>query len=138
MSLSKLLRLLAISAFLSLNAAAAEDEDVATAAELARLKSSQLELDARFALQLDAQIEKWIEVNLDPVLEQRMARQLSRQPQGQNRLADRSGRHGDPPAAAIPAFPQDLPANETDRSSNTTCKMVGRTLQCVLRRPTAQ
>ena len=54
MNLSNLLKLLGISIFLSLNAAAAEDEEVATAAELARLDASRLELEAKFTRQMDA------------------------------------------------------------------------------------
>jgi hypothetical protein len=138
MNLSNLLKLLGISIFLSLNAAAAEDEEVATAAELARLDASRLELEAKFARQMDAQIEKWIEVHLDPVLEERMTQSLRPQSHEQNRLADRRVRQGDPSPAAIPAFPQDLPSDGTDQSSNTTCEMVGRTLECVLRRPATE
>lgn len=138
MNLSNLLKLLGISIFLSLNAAAAEDEEVATPAELASLNSSRLVLEAQFTVRLDAQTEKWIEINLDPLLEEHMALQLRPQPREQSRLAYRAGLPGDAPPAAIAAFPQDLPADETDPSSNTTCVMVKHTLECVLRSPATE
>lgn len=125
MSLSNSLKLLGISIFVSLHATAAEDE-MATPAELARLTSSQLELQADFDLQLDARLDSWIDLELSPVLTERMTRQLC----AQNRLAYRQG---DMPAAAMLAVTDDLPINAAQQSSNTTCEMMGRTLVCVLR-----
>jgi len=80
MNLSNLLKFLGISIFLSLKAAAAEDEEVATPAEVASLNSSRLVLEAQFTVRLDAQTEKWIEINLDPLLEEHMALHLRPQP----------------------------------------------------------
>lgn len=125
MSLSKSLKLLGISIFVSLHAAAAADE-MATPAELARLTSSQLELQADFDLQLDARLDSWIDLELSPTLTERMTRQL----RAQNRLAHRQG---DMPPAAMLAVTDDLPMNAAPQSSNTTCEMMGRTLVCVLR-----
>ena len=127
MSLSNLLKLLGISMFLSLHAAVAEDE-MATQAELDGLNSSQIELQAQLDLRLDAQIGKWLKAELDPVLAERMTRRLRRQ----NRLANRQG---DAPPAAMRAVTDDPEASAAQASSNTTCKMVGRTLECVLRDP---
>jgi hypothetical protein len=127
MNLSNLLKLLGISIFLSLHAAVAEDE-MATQAELDRLNSSQIELQAQLDLKLDAQIGKWMEAELDPVLAERMTRSLRRQ----NRPASR---HGDAPPAAMLAVTDDPATSAAQPSSNTTCKMVGHTLECVLRDP---
>lgn len=125
MSLSNSLKLLGISIFVSLHAAAAADE-MATPAELARLTSSQLELQADFDLQLDARVDSWIDLELSPVLTERMTRQL----RAQNRLAHWQG---DMPPAAMLAVTDDLPMNAAQQSSNTACEMMGRTLVCVLR-----
>jgi hypothetical protein len=127
MNLSNLLKLLGISIFLSLNAAVAEDE-MATQSELDGLNSSQIELQAQLDLKLDAQIGKRMEAELDPVLAERMTRRLRRQ----NRPANRQG-HA-PPAAML-AVTDDLATSAAQSSSNTTCKMVGHTFECVLRDP---
>ena len=127
MSLSNLLKLLGISMFLSLHAAVAEDE-MATQAELDELNSSQIELQAQLDLKLDAQIGKWMKAELDPVLAERMTRRLRRQ----NRPANRQG---DAPPAAMLAVTDDPATSAAQPSSNTTCKMVGHTFECVLRDP---
>jgi len=125
MNLSNLLKLLAISLLLSVDAAAAEDR-VATPAELANLKSNQLEIEAKLGPQLDAQFDMWIAAELAHVLTERTTRHL----RGQNHLADRQA--ADTPPAAIPAFPGDLPKHAKRSPSNTRCEMVGHTLECVL------
>jgi hypothetical protein len=125
MSLSNLLKLLGISIFLSLHAAVAEDQ-IATQAELDELNSSQIELQAQLDLQLDAQIGRWMESELDPVLAERMTRRLRRQ----NRPANRPG---DAPPAAMLAPTDDPATSAAQPPSNTTCKLVGHTLECVLR-----
>ena len=130
MNLSNLLKLLGISIFLSLHAAVAEDE-MATQAELDELNSNQIELQAQLDLKLDGQIGKWMEAELDPVLAERMTQRLRRQ----NRPANRQG---DAPPAAMLAVTDDPAASAAQSSSNTTCKMVGRTLECVLRDPASR
>ena len=127
MNLSNVLKLLGISIFLSLGTAAAEDE-MATQTELGELNSNHLELQAQLDVQLATQIDQWMEVELDPVLTGRMARNLRRQ----NRAAYQ---RDDAPPAAMLAATDDPPANAAQQSSNTTCKMIGRTLECVLRDP---
>jgi hypothetical protein len=130
MSLSNLLKLLGISMFLSLHAAVAEDE-MATQAELDGLNSSQIELQAQLDLKLNAQIGEWMEAELDPVLAERMTRRLRRQ----NRPANRQG---DASPAAMLAVTDDPATRAARPSSNTTCKMVGHTFECVLRDPASR
>jgi hypothetical protein len=116
--------------FLSLHAAVAADE-MATQAELDGLKSSQIELQAQLDLKLDAQIGKWMAAELDPILAERMTRRLRRQ----NRHANRQG---DAPPAAMLAVTDDPATSAAQPSSNTTCKMVGHTFECVLRDPASR
>ena len=127
MNRSNVLKLLGISIFLSLGTAAAEDE-IATQTELEELNSNHLELQAQLDVQLATQIDRWMEVELDPVLTGHMTRNLRRQ----NHPAYQ---RDDAPPAAMLAPTDDPPANAAQQSSNTTCKMIGRTLECVLRDP---
>ncbi len=127
MTLSHSMILLALSILLPLQAMSANVEDErATEAELARLSSNQLEMQAQLEIHLDAQIESWVKATLDPVLTERIVQQL-RNP---NRVAYR--RRSDMPPAAILAVTDDLPEAATEQSYATRCRMVGHTFECVL------
>ena len=118
---------LGISLFLWLPATApASAEEIATAAELAQLTSSQRELQAKLDVRLGARVEVVIEENVNRYLEDRTMQLLLRRTR-------HAARQDDGPPAAIPAGADDQPSDTAQPAPNTTCKMVGRTLDCVLR-----
>jgi hypothetical protein len=106
-------------------AAAVADEEIATKADLALLASRQDELEAKFEVHQRAQVDAIIESRVGRALAARTTELLHRQ----IRLAARQGNA--PPASPRP-FADDRPTNQRP-ASNTTCTMVGRTLECVLR-----
>ena len=129
MTPSKLSILLGILILMSLPptpaAAAADDDEIATAADLDRLASSLNKLQAKLDRELGAQFDALIEDKLGSVLALRTTQRLRRQ----TRLV---ARRGDVPPATLRAVTDGSPRNPAQQPSNTTCMMVGRTLECVL------
>ena len=127
MTPSKLSILLGILILLALPAipAVAADDEIAAAADLDRLISSLDKLQAKLDQELAAQFDTFIEDKLGPVLALRTTQRLRRQ----TRLA---ARRGDVPPASPRAVTDGSPTNPAQQPSNTTCMMVGRTLECVL------
>ncbi|MBW2417090.1 MAG: hypothetical protein JRH19_01010 [Deltaproteobacteria bacterium] len=105
---------------------AAADEELATAAELARLSASQRELQAELDARLLSQVDALIEEQVGRALADRTTQLLRRQ----NRLAALGG---EGPPAAMPAVTDGRPSSPVQPAPNTTCTMVGRDFECVLR-----
>ena len=131
MTPSKRLILLGFSIFLwlppSLAAADADtDQQIASPAELAQLALSQREFQAKFELRLRSQIDALIKDKLDRVLAQHTTKSLGRQ----TRAASQENENL---PAAMQAYENDRRAEPASRTPDTTCTMVGRTFECVLR-----
>ena len=127
MTPSKLSILLGILILLSLPAApaVADDDEIATAADLDRLTSSLNKLQAKLDRELGAQFDALIEDKFGSALALRTTQRL----RSQARLA---AHRGDVPPASLRAVTDHSPTNLALQPSNTTCMMVGRTLECVL------
>jgi len=106
--------------------AAAADDEIASPAEPSRLAPRQHKLQTDFDQHLSAQVDELIEGKLDTVL-------LSRTTQLLRHQTRPAARHDDLQPAAMRTGALDLPADTVQPASNTTCTMVGHTLECVLR-----
>lgn len=106
--------------------AAADDEEIATAADVARLTSSQRELQAELDTLLRFKVHGLIEDQVGRALAARTTQLLRRQ----NGLVA-SG--DDAPPAAMGVVMDARPSDPLQQAPNTTCTMVGRNFECVLR-----
>ena len=132
MTPSKLSILLGISILLTLpSTTVAADEEIASAEELARLASSQHELQAKFDAHMRSRVDAMIEDKMGRVLADRTTQLLSTQ-------TGLAARRDQVPPPAMPAITDDRPSNAVQAAPNTTCKMVGRTFECVFRDVTSR
>ena len=115
------LKTLGISTLLALIATTATSNDeIVAPADLAQLESTQERLQAQMEQRLRVRIERLFDDDLDRVLTARTTALL--------RAGNRRGsRRFDVAPAAMQG------TLESDSTSNTTCRMVGPTLECVLR-----
>ena len=125
MTPSMLRMMLGISLCVSLYSAHAAADERAMAAAPAPPISPEQQLHAAFDERLRARVDTLIEREVDPVI-QAHATDLLKQA-----LATRESDSG--PVPAQRAFTDDRGTKEVQRAGNTACKMVGRTLECVLR-----
>ena len=133
MTPSKHLILLGFSIFLwlppSLAAADADadaDEEIASPADLAQLALTQREFQPKFEVRLRSQIDALIKDKLDHVLAQHTTQFLGRQTRA-------AAEENENLPAAMQAYQNDRRADPATRTPDTTCTMVGRTFECVLR-----
>ena len=113
-----LLKMLGISLVLCLPVASAANE-------LAEPSATPIDHEAQLSQVLDKRFDEWVEAHLDPVLSDRMMADLNRS----IRLARRSS---ESMPSAMASGSGDFPTSTTQLPGNTCCKMVGRTLECVL------
>lgn len=119
--------LLAISLSLSLaSEVALADEEIASDADLARLAAVNDKLDARFQAHLRAKVDAVIEAKVGRVLAAHTTELLNRR----IRLAKN---RDDALPAKLREFADDRPTSQVQLAYDTSCTMLGRTLECVLR-----
>ena len=119
--------LLAISLSLLLTSGVAlADEEIASDADLAHLAALNDKLEARFQANLRAKVDAVIEAKVGRVLAAHTTELLN----SRIRLAKK---RGDAPPAELQEFADDRPTSQVQLAYDTTCTMLGRTLECVLR-----
>ena len=130
MTPSKFSILLGFSLLLGLpSTTAVADDEIARDADLAGLASSQKKLEEAFDLRIRTKVDALIENRVGRFLADRTTQLLNRQ----SHLAHRAGSPDSRPPAAMRVVTESGTTNTVQSASNTTCKMVGHTLECVLR-----
>ena len=118
--------LLAISVSLLLTSGVAlADEEIASDADLARLAAVNDKLDARFQAHLRAKVDAVIEAKVGRVLAAHTTELLNKR----IRLAKK---RDDAPPAELREFADDGPTSQVQLAYDTSCTMLGPTLECVL------